>query len=70
MVFWLHLVKEKWFKRITNPFLVTEHTHFPSDQDFALIERRHKYSPEAYSPEGWHKVIKDANDKNPFKGTI
>ncbi|CAH2002700.1 unnamed protein product [Acanthoscelides obtectus] len=71
MAFWLQLVKEKWFKTITHHFLVTGHTHLPSDRDFALIEKRHrKYAPEVYSPEGWHKIIKDANNKNPFKVTV
>lgn len=71
MAFWLQLVKEKRFTTITHHFLVTGHTHLPSDRDFALIEKRHrKYAPEVYSPEGWHKIIKDANSKNPFKVTV
>lgn len=71
MAFWLQLVKEKWFKTITHHFLVTGHTHLPSDRDFALIEKRQrKYAPEIYSPEGWHKIIKDANHRNPFKVTV
>ncbi|CAH1963412.1 unnamed protein product, partial [Acanthoscelides obtectus] len=47
------------------------YTHLPSDRDFALIEKRHrKYAPEVYSPERWHKIINDANNKNPFKVTV
>lgn len=71
MAFWLQLVKEKMFKTITHHFLISGHTHLPSDKDFALIEKRHrKYAPEVYSPENWHKIIKDANSKNPFKVTF
>ncbi|CAG9769724.1 unnamed protein product [Ceutorhynchus assimilis] len=71
MAFGLQLVEEKRFKTITHRFLVSGHTHLPSDRDFALIEKRHrKYAPEIYSPEGWHKIIKDANSKNSFNVTV
>lgn len=68
---WLQLIKEKKFKSITHHFLVSGHTHLPSDRDFALIEKRHrKYAPIIYSPEGWYEVIKEANRKMPFVVTI
>ncbi|CAH2012872.1 unnamed protein product [Acanthoscelides obtectus] len=71
MAFSLQLIKETCFKTITHHFLVTGHTHLSSDRDFALIEKRHrKYAPEVYSPEGWHKIINDANNKNPLKVTV
>lgn len=68
---WLQLVKERKFNTITHHFLVSGHTHLPSDRDFALIEKRHrKYAPEIYSPEGWYKIIKESNTKTPFVVTI
>lgn len=68
---WLQLVKERKFNTITHHFLVSGHTHLPSDRDFALIEKRHrKYAPEVYSPEGWYKVIKESNTKTPFVVTV
>lgn len=71
MSLWMQLVKEGRFKTITHHFLVSGHTHLPSDRDFALIEKRHKkYSPQIYSPEGWHNVIKEANKKTPFVVTV
>lgn len=71
MSFWLQLIKEKRFKQITHYFLVSGHTHLPSDRDFAKIEKRQrKHAPVIYSPEGWHKVIREANKKNPFVVTV
>lgn len=71
MALWLQLVKEKKFKSITHHFLISGHTHLPSDRDFALIEKRHrKYAPIIYSPEGWYEVIKEANSKTPFVVTV
>ncbi|XP_065658599.1 uncharacterized protein LOC136083118 [Hydra vulgaris] len=42
MALWLQLVKKKKFKSITHSFLISGHTHLPSDRDFALIEKRHR----------------------------
>jgi hypothetical protein len=48
------------------------HTHLPSDRDFALIEKRQrKYAPIVYSPEEWHKIIRESNKKKtPFEVTV
>ncbi|CAH0564506.1 unnamed protein product [Brassicogethes aeneus] len=68
---WLQLVKENRFKSITHHFLISGHTHLPSDRDFALIEKRHrKYAPVIYSPEGWYSVVREANSKSPFIVTV
>ena len=70
MALWLQLVKEKKFKSITHNFLISGHTHLPSDRDFALIEKCHrKYAPQIYSPGEWHDIISKANRKTPFEGT-
>ena len=66
----LQLVKEKKFKSITHNFLISGHTHLPSDRDFALIEKRHrKYAPQIYSPGEWHDIVSKANRKTPFEVT-
>lgn len=68
---WFQLVKEQKFKTITHHFLVSGHTHLPSDRDFALIEKRHrKYAPLVYSPEEWQNIIKESNKKRPFNLTV
>lgn len=65
------LIKEGHFNTITHHFLVSGHTYLPSDRDFPLIEKRHrKYAPEVYSPEGWYKIIRESNTKNPFLVTV
>lgn len=67
MAFWLQLVKEKKFRKITHHFLLSGHSVMPSDRDFALIKKRQRHrAPVIYSPEGWLDIIEKANKKNPF----
>ena len=62
--------KREKFKSITYNFLISGHTHLPSDRDFALIEKRlRKYAPQIYSSGEWHDIISKANRKTPFEVT-
>lgn len=71
MSLWLQLVKENKFKTITHYFLVSGHTHLPSDRDFALIEKCHrKYAPQVFSPNEWYNIICKSNKKTPFTVTV
>lgn len=68
---WLQLINENKFKTITHHFLVSGHTHLPSDRDFALIEKRHrKYAPQVFSPTEWFDIICKSNKKSPFAVTV
>lgn len=71
MSLWLQLVKENKFKTITHHFLVSGHTHLPSDRDFALIEKRHRrYAPQVFCPNEWYDIIRRSNKKTPFAVTV
>ncbi|XP_050518265.1 uncharacterized protein LOC126892670 [Diabrotica virgifera virgifera] len=65
MALWLQLVREKIYKTIEHRFLVSGHTHLPSDRDFALIEKHKKYVTQVFSPEEWFEIVRKSNRKNP-----
>lgn len=67
MALWLQLVREKVYKTIEHRFLISGHTHLPSDRDFALIEKHKKYVKQVFSPEEWFDIVRKSNRKNPFK---
>lgn len=70
MALWLQLIKEKRLKEVTHYFLISGHTHLPSDRDFALIEKRQKKVQQIYDPGMWLDIIQKANKKNPFQVTL
>lgn len=66
MALWLYLVRTNVYKSIEHRFLVSGHTHLPSDRDFAAIEKHKRYVSQVYTPEGWVEVVKNSKTKNPF----
>lgn len=63
MALWLQFVREKRFETITHYFLISGHTHLPSDRDFALIEKAQKKHQQIYDHHEWINIIAKANKK-------
>lgn len=60
MALWLMLVRTTKFKTIEHKFLISGHTHLPSDRDFASIEnRQRKYAQQVFSPDEWKLLMRD-----------
>lgn len=70
MALWIQLVREKVFKTIEHRFMVSGHSHLPSDRDFAVIEKHKKYIKQVYCPDEWFDIVRKSNRKNPFNVVI
>ena len=55
------------YDTITQKFLESGHSFLPNDSDFSDIEKRRKYHPHIYHPQGWYDIIAEARSRaNPF----
>lgn len=57
---WLQLLREKRYSVIQHRFLVSSHTHLPSDRDFTSIEKKRKYLKQIYHPQQWYEAKRNA----------
>ena len=54
------------FEVIDHNFLTSGHTYLPSDQDFALIEKKKKGN-EVFIPTQWFSLVESTRTKKPFQ---
>ena len=64
--FWVYAIIRGSFEIIDHKFLTPGHTYLPSDQDFALFEKKKKEN-EVFIPYQWFSLVESIRTKKPFQ---
>ena len=64
--FWVYAIIRGSFEIIDHKFLTPGHTYLPSDQDFALFEKKKKEN-EVFIPYQWFSLVESIQTKKPFQ---